>query len=529
MDLRAAAAKLTIDQVAELLARDFQSQQKLESLDKRLQDLSDELREKDRFLAWFRKQFFGARSERRILDVLPLADQLWLGQQMLDVPEAPPPPATSVKSYERAHRQAPTEVVDSDSRLRFDESVPVEEIPVANPELADLTEEDLKLISEEVTYRLAQRSSYVVLKYVRKVVKRKDTGEICRPAAPPAVIDRSFADVSFLAGMVVDKFQHHLPLYRQHQRLEQAGIFVARSTLTRLIHRVGELLEPIYLAQQSSILLSQVLTVDESPTPAGRAGGRMKTGYFWALYGDQDEVGFLFSPTRARRVLDEALAPYSGVLLCDGYSAYESFAQARADVSLAQCWSHTRRNFLEAEQIEPLKTARVLSWIQQLYQVEERARGDLDGLARLRGEVSKPIVTKIFEFLQQELDSTALLPSNLFVKAAEYAIVRAKALRLFLDNPAIPIDTNHVERTLRPPAVGRKNWMFHVTEVGARYAAIFYSLIQSCILNHVNPNTYLTDVLQRIDTHPAADVDLLTPRLWRDHFGQQPMRSVLSA
>lgn len=529
MDLRAVAAKLTIDQVADLLAKEFQSRQKLESMDQRIQALSDELREKDRLLAWFRKQFFGARSERRILDVLPIADQLWLGQQMLDVPEEPPPPATTVKSYERTHRQAPTELVDSDSRLRFDESVPVEEILVPNPDLAEVAEEELEQVSEEVTYRLAQRSSYVVLKYIRKVVKRKDTGELSRPPAPSGVIDRSFADVSLLAGMVVDKFQHHLPLHRQHQRLEQAGVFVARSTLTRLTHRVGELLEPIYLAQQSSILSGQVLTVDESPTPAGRASGRMKTGYFWAMFGDQQEVGFLFSPTRARRVLDEALAPYQGVLLCDGYSAYESYAQARADVTLAQCWSHTRRNFLEAEQVEPRKTARVLSWIQQLYQVEERARGDLDELARLRAEVSRPIVSKIFEFLQRELDNTALLPSNVFVKAAEYAVVRARALRLFLDNPAVPIDTNHVERTLRPPAVGRKNWMFHITEVGARHAAIFYSLIQSCILNDINPNTYLIDVLQRIDSHLAADVDLLTPRLWREHFGHQPMRSDRSA
>jgi len=113
------------------------------------------------------------------------------------------------------------------------------------------------------------------------------------------------------------------------------------------------------------------------------------------------------------------------------------------------------------------------------------------------------------------------------VKAAEYAIARKVELQVYLEDPNLQIDTNHVERALRPQAVGRKNWMFHVTEVGARHGAIFYSLIQSCILSGVDPTTYFIDVLQRVDTHPASEVHLLTPRLWRENFQDAPLKSLL--
>jgi transposase len=140
---------------------------------------------------------------------------------------------------------------------------------------------------------------------------------------------------------------------------------------------------------------------------------------------------------------------------------------------------------------------------------------------------SRTLVDRLFEFFRTESETTALLPSNAFLQAVEYARVRERELRVFLTNPAVAIDTNHLERTLRGQAVGRKNWMFHVTEVGARHAAIFYSLVQSCILAGVRPYEYLVDVLQRVQTHPSRDVHLLTPREWAKHFAKDPMRSDL--
>jgi transposase len=193
-------------------------------------------------LDWFKRQLFGVRSEKRLqIDPAIQADLL---AALGDALPAPAIPETRKISYER--RKSRSDNTVTDTGLRFDDSVPVQTIVLSSPQLADVPEDEQVLITQKVTYRLAQRpGSYVVLKYVRRVIKRKDTHELVTPPAPLNVLDKSIADVSFLAGMLVDKFLYHLPLYRQHQRLRQCGIDIARPTLTRLSSRAIDLLEPI--------------------------------------------------------------------------------------------------------------------------------------------------------------------------------------------------------------------------------------------------------------------------------------------
>jgi transposase len=173
----------------------------------------------------------------------------------------------------------------------------------------------LLVLGEKITYRLAQRpGAYVILKYLRPVSNRKDTEGLSCPSAPPAVFEKSFADVSVLAGLLIDKFCYHLPLYRQHQRVRQAGIRLSRGTLTQWVQRAIELVEPIYYALLSLILQSQVLTMDETPVKAGRrVKGKLHTGYFWPLYGDQEEIAFPCAASRAQSVVREALGKLSKV------------------------------------------------------------------------------------------------------------------------------------------------------------------------------------------------------------------------
>jgi transposase len=192
-----------------------------------------------------------------------------------------------------------------------------------------------------VTYRLAQRpGAYVILKYVRPVIKRKATATLSCPPAPPAVLERSFADVSVLAGLLVDKLRYHLPLYRQHQRLADAGIRLSRATLTQWVHRTAALLEPIYHALLSSILQSKVLAMDETPLKAGRQGqGQLHTGYFWPIYGDQDEIAFPFAASRAQAVVREALGNFCGVLLTDGYTVSKGQRSWRTGGRWPSRWS----------------------------------------------------------------------------------------------------------------------------------------------------------------------------------------------
>src|SRR5690606_27088821 len=156
-----------------------------------------------------------------------------------------------------------------------------------------------------------------------------------------------------------------------------------------------------------------------------------------------------------------------------------------------------------------------------LYAVERKiAEEQLTGEAKLerREEQSKPIVEAFFAWCEERLQDQGLLPTNPFTKATNYVLKRRTELSVFLAEPDVPVDTNHLERALRPVPLGRRNWLFCWTEVGAKYVGIIQSLLVTCRLHRIHPYDYLVDVLQRIDRHPASQVRLLTPRLWKEHF-----------
>ena len=276
---------------------------------KMLDDKDVEITQLRRQVAWFQRQIFGQKSERRI--EVSASQQGTLGEDFCAVPEQPLPGKKSrVAGHVREAKLKQSQDGGDESQLFFDEAkVPVEVIVVPNPETEGLAAEDFEVIGEKVSYRLAQRpGSYVVIKYLRSVIKRRDTQKLSCPAAPAGVIEGSRADVSFVVGMMVDKFAFHLPLYRQHQRLRDAGIQVSRHWLTHLMQQTVALLEPIHDAQLESIRAGRVIAMDETPIKAGPTGtGKMKAAYFWPVYGEQDEICFLYYPSRAGRHVQEAL------------------------------------------------------------------------------------------------------------------------------------------------------------------------------------------------------------------------------
>ena len=499
-----------------------------------LKKRTDELQQQ---LDWFKRQLFGAKSERHISP--DDSRQLTLGELQQAESEPAAEPTIKVPGHER--RVGSKNRKGDEGDLRFDDSVPVEQIILPSGIPSDDLD-DYEKIGEKKTRKLAQKpGSYFVREFIRSVYKKKAAADAIEDeiyCAPPpwTVLDRSFADVSLLAGILIDKFRYHLPLYRQHQRMNACGVHVARGTLTNWVHRTVELLVPVYEAQMKSILASKVLAMDETPIKAGRTNkkppgrGKMNTAYFWPLFGDQDEVAFHFAPTRSHSVVFELLGGYAGTLVTDGYKAYSLFASKKDDVCHAACWVHTRRGFDKALVSDQDLADRALQQIADLYQVEEKIHHLApEKLQARRALHSKPIVETFFEWLREVQAEQALLPSSPFTKALAYALEREKALKVFLENPAVPLDTNHLERQIRPIAVGRKNWMFCWTEVGARYAGIAQSLLSTCVLHDVDPFTYLVDVLQRVETHPAARVDELTPRLWKEKFAADPIPDCLGS
>ena len=488
-------------------------------------------------LDWFRRQMFGQKSERFIAEPNPA--QLHLGDA-LPVPDADVAESAdrvqTIPAHGRRVKARDGADAESGEELKFfDESrVPIQTIVLMPDTVEGLSPDQYEIIGEKVTYRIAQRPGSVqVLKYRRPVVKIKASAEIHTVPAPAGIFEGSRADVSFAAGLLIDKFAWHLPLYRQHQRLGASGIDVSRPWLTQIAQRSIGLLEPIHDAQLASICAGRVIAMDETPIKAGRSGhGKMKTGYYWPVYGELDEVCFPFHPSRSHGYVQQALGltPTQGrVLLSDGYDAYARYAK-KTGITHAQCWVHARRAFVEAEQAEPTHVQDVLAEIQRLYVIEDDIRvraltGEEKRLHRLTH--SKPIVDHFFFWVDWQLHRPDLTPSSPFAKALGYARQRRAGLEVFLSDPDVPMDTNHLERALRVIPMGRKNWLFCSTEVGAKHVGIVQSLIVTCRLHGIDPYDYLVDVLQRVADHPASRVDELTPRRWKTLFADNPLRSDL--
>ncbi len=291
-----------------------------------------------RQLDWFKRQLFGAKSEKQLF-IDPAVQGNLLAT--LGVATPPPPPITPTTTVTYARKKRRDNAV-TDTGLRFDETVPVNIITIGDPAIEALPESARECIGEKVTYRLAQRpASYEMMKYVRKVYKIVATQAIVTTISPPTVLEKCVADVSLLAGILTDKFLYHLPLYRQHQRINAAGIQVSRGSLTNWSSRAIDLLEPIYVAQFSHVLLSRVLAMDETPIKAGhREKGKMRQGYFWPIHGEDNEVVFPFATSRAHSHAQSFLGSFTGTLVSDGYAAYAAYAKNNTEVTHAECWAH---------------------------------------------------------------------------------------------------------------------------------------------------------------------------------------------
>jgi len=514
------AARFTPEQIVELLRSQAALREEVSALKHQLE--------------WFKRQLFGQKSERRIIDAAP--GQMSLGEALNQAQSGVAPESKS-RQVEAHTRRVATKrpESDEDSVAFFDDSrVPVEVIDVPAPEVQGLAADQYEIIGHKESLRLAQRpGSYVVLKYRRPVIKRKDTQVITCPSAPVGVIDQSRADVSFIAGMLIDKFAYHLPLYRQHQRLANNHITVSRQWLTQVAQKGVALLEPIYEAQLDSIRASRVKAMDETSVRAGRAqAGKLKQGYFWPVYGERDEVCFPFFDNRRGSSIEEVLglsATERGVLLTDGYDPYATYAQ-KIGITHAQCWAHARRMVFEAQALAPDVAAEALEMIGALYAVEADIRDKrLAGASKLDYRLmhAKPITERYFAWVKQQIESLGLLPSNPMIGALSYSHTRRWGLEVYLTDPDVPIDNNHLERALRVIPMGKRAWLFCWTELGARHVGIMQSLIVTCKLHDIDPYDYLVDVLQRVGQHPASRVHELTPRLWKQHFAANPLRSAL--
>ncbi len=380
----------------------------------------------------------------------------------------------------------------------------------------------LHRIGEDVSERLDIVPAQVRVMVIRrpKYACRSCEDVVVQAPAPARLIEGGLPTDAAVAQVLVSKYADHLPLYRQAQILARQGVTLDRSTLADWVGRAAFLLRPVHERLLSVLKTSPKLFADETTAPVLDPGrGRTKTGQLWAYarddrpWGGTDPPGvaYVYAPDRRAERPIAHLAGFRGVLQVDGYGGYKVLAD-RGEVRLAFCWSHVRRRFYELAQAGPAPIAsEALARIAALYKVEGEIRGrSAQQRQAVRHARSRPLIEAFEPWLRDKL--ALVSQKSKLAEAIRYALSRWAGLGLFLDDGRVEIDSNVVERSIRPLALTRKNALFAGSDGGAEHWAVVASLIETCKLVGVEPQTYLTDVITRIVAgHPNSRIDDLLP------------------
>ena len=352
------------------------------------------------------------------------------------------------------------------------------------------------------------------VRYTYACPKCRCGSQVLTTSKPPTPLEKSPFGASVLAWIISAKFERHLPTYRhQEMLLPPLGIWLSRPLLANLLQGSARVLRPLAESGLRELLHSSVIQADETPVKyLGKEPGKSSMGYLFGYAGDAEHrfLYYDYRASRSRAGPAEILADYRGVLLTDGFSGYEALVQeSQGRLTAAACWMHARREFDEARATtsHPL-VEETLARIRLLYDLEDRAKAFTPEERRaLRERESRPLVDRIFARLVEE--HASLRPTALLAKAVQYALNRRAELSRFLDDGRIELDTGLLERSLRGPALGRKNYLFFGSLSGGCTAATLYSVVQSAKLYHLDVTAYLTDVLRRLPALHSSDTPAL--------------------
>jgi transposase len=350
---------------------------------------------------------------------------------------------------------------------------------------------------------------------------------VVQAPAPARVIEGGIPTDATVAHVLVSKYADHLPLYRQAQIYSRQGVDLDRSTLADWVGRAAFHLRPVQERLMAHICSSTKIFADETTAPVLDPGrGRTKTGQLWAYArddrpwrgADPPAVAYIYAPDRKAERPKTHLAAFHGVLQVDGYIGYRTLA-GRNEVQLAFCWAHVRRKFYELAAAAPAPIAsEALQRIAALYEIETCIRGrDANQRRAARQEKTRPLIAALEPWLREKL--ALISQKTKLAEAIRYALSRWEGLTRFIDDGRVEIDSNVVERAIRPIALNRKNALFAGSDGGGKNWATIASLIETCKMNDVDPQAWLTDTLTKIVSgHTNAKIDELMP--WA--FASQP-------
>jgi transposase len=396
-----------------------------------------------------------------------------------------------------------------------DEVIEPDEV-VADPEA-------WRSIGEEITEQLDYKPARFFRRRIirRKYVKRDEPYKAPIIAPLNTLQERSIAAPGLLAQIIVAKYCDHLPLYRQEQiYATRHDIAIPRQSMARWIGLAADWLRPVYEHIHTGVMAGGYVQIDETPVEYLSPGnGQTKQGYLWACKRPGADVSFTWATSRAARCLDHIIpADFTGTVQCDGYAAYPSFAnRSEGRITLAACWAHARRKFVEAAEGAPQHAGWMLLQIQHLYRIEKQLREVKAGPQQrqaVRASQSRMITERIHKAITRLKLSRRHLPQSAMGKAMDYALTMWPMLLVYLKDGRVEIDNNPVENAIRPTAIGKKNWLFIGEAEAGQRGAILFTLIEACRSRGIDPQTYLREVLTKLPTLTNQQIKDVTPAAW---------------
>jgi transposase len=389
---------------------------------------------------------------------------------------------------------------------------------------------ELRLLGEDINELLDFVSARLkVLQIARLKKSCRRCEKIVQEPAPSTPIQRGMAGAGLLSQILVSKYDDHLPLHRQGEIFARLGIDIPRSTLISWTGSAIAELRPIAEVIRRSTLTATHLHCDDTKIPVlAPKTGKTKTGHIWVVVrdgrhyqgSDPPTVVYFYSPDRKGEHPRAFMEGFSGVLQADGFTGF--YAMYKPDpltqevqVKEAGCWAHGRRKFFDFHKSTDSPIAKeALDRIGKLYDVERTIKGKTKDQRRpLRNTKSRPLTESLKIWLEARLKE---LPEKFeLTTAINYGLSKWDAFTLFLDDPAVAIDNNAAERAMRPLCIGRKNWMFAGSDRGAENAATIMTIVETAKANDLNPQAYITDLLNRLPDHKINRLEDLAPWNWK--------------
>lgn len=373
----------------------------------------------------------------------------------------------------------------------------------------------LRRIGCDITEQLEFVPAQLIVKaHTRwKYAYQCDHGNIIQASLPAQPIDKGMPGSGLLAEVLVNKYQDALPLYRQEQRWARLGMELSRKTLCDWVSASARILSPLVDRMKQELLATQHLFTDDTPVPV-QASGKTHTGRLW-VYVSSNCTVYEYTESRAQKYPQAFLKNYQGYLQADAYPGYNALYESGTIIEVA-CWAHARRKFYDITQSvkAPSLADTALLFIGELYAIERRAKLLSHPQRKaLRRHEAKFVLKKIHRWCRVYKKRT--LPQSPIAKAIAYVLNHWRALQHYCREGFLDIDNNRAERSIKPLAIGRKNWLFAGSHQGGKSAAIIYSIIESCKQNGVNTLDYLKDVLTRLPSLLMKNLPELLPCRWK--------------